>query len=137
MAKDPRKVADKWARRLAGATEDIRDGVQGVDVAPSQQAVKKKGKMRAKLLEAIDTGKWERNLLDVSLEEWRELMLAGIDRIAGGAESKKGKMEKFMSKFLPYLERVKEEVNRMPDETFEQRLQKMIAMVRKLKEFKR
>lgn len=30
MKRDPKKVAEKWSKKLSGAIEDIREGVQAV-----------------------------------------------------------------------------------------------------------
>ena len=138
MAKDPRQVTDKWARRLSGATEDIRAGVEAVTEAPSQKAVQKKEKLKARWLEAIDSGKWESNLSKVSLEEWKNKMVSkGIARITQGVEDGRQKMEDFMSQFLPYLDTVRRRVEQMPDRTLEDRINRMVTMIRELSKFKK
>lgn len=138
MAKDPRTVAEKWARKLAGATEDIRVGIEAVTEAPSQKAIQKKEKMKQRIIQAIDSGKWERGLSKVTLEEWKDAFInKGLTRIGTGAEQGRRKMEDFMAQLIPYVENLKTQVNRMPDTTLDQRIQKMIAWVQGMAKFQR
>ena len=83
MAKlTPREAQEKHARRLKGATEDIRRGVQKVTEAPGVKAAAKEEKMRANLLAALDSGKWKNRVAAVPLEEWKDKMLnKGVGRI--------------------------------------------------------
>jgi hypothetical protein len=138
MAKDARTVAEKWARKLAGATEDIRAGIEAVTEAPSQKAIQKKEKMKQRIIQAIDSGKWERGLSKVTLEEWKDAFInKGLTRIGTGAEQGRRKMEDFMAQLIPYVENLKAQVNRMPDTTLEQRIQKMISWVQGMAKFQR
>ncbi len=84
MAKlTPMQAREKHARRLKGATEDIRIGVNRVTEAPGEKAAAKVDKMRANLLAAIDSGKWSAGVKRVGLEEWKAKMTEkGIPRIA-------------------------------------------------------
>jgi len=137
MAKDARTIAEKWARRLSGATEDIRQGVEQTTVNPAQEAIKKKEKLKKRWLEAIDGGKWEARLSKVSLEEWKAKMLnKGLARIPQGAEDAKPKFEDFMNQLLPYIENVKRKVNAMPDTTLEDRINRMVTFIREMAKFK-
>lgn len=138
MAKDARTVAERWARKLAGATEDIRVGIEAVTEAPSQKAIQKKEKMKQRIIQAIDSGKWERALSKVTLEEWKDAFInKGLTRIGTGAEQGRRKMEDFMAQLIPYVENLKAQVNRMPDTTLDQRIQKMIAWVQGMAKFQR
>jgi len=138
MAKDPRQVAEKWSRRLSGATEDIRQGIEQLAESPAQKAVQKKEKLKARWLEAIDGGKWETALSKVSLEEWKTKVLnKGLARLPQGVEDARPKMEDFMSQLIPYVENVKRKVDAMPDRTLEDRINKMVAFVREMAKFRK
>ena len=134
--KNPDQIAEKWARRLAGATEDIRQGVEGVSEAPSQKAIQKKDKMIKEWTEAINSGKWERSLSKVGLDDWKQAFLEkGLSRIPSGAEASKPKFEEFMNQLLPYIDNVKSKIERMPDTTLEDRINRAVAFMREMSKF--
>ncbi len=82
--------------------------------------------------------KWARNTGRVTADEWKRAFLeVGVPRIAQGAQAKQGKYEAFASEFFPHLERGVQAVERMPDTTFEQRVQRAVAMMRHNREFQR
>lgn len=117
-AKNAQKVAAKWKERLSNATEEMTDGVRAVTVAPGVQAAAKQETMKARLMEAITSGKWARNVQKKSLSEWQADMInVGIPRVSQGAAEKIGKVEKFMTKFLPFVEGVSKQIKAMPNAT--------------------
>lgn len=132
----PNSIADKWKTRLSGATAEIQAGIQRVNVAPGQQAAAKKDKWLNNVQASQD--KWTRNVSRVSLSDWQNAAInVGVPRIAQGAAQKVGKVESFMSDFLPHLERGQAAVRAMPDNTFEARVQRAVAMMRHNATFKR
>ena len=138
MAKSAADIAAKQVRRAQEASQDYIAGVQGVNEAPGTRAVKKKDKLRANFIAAIDNGKWEANTAAVGKEEWIEATVSkGGARYASGVEAAKGKIEAFHAEFQPFVQQVKRELDNMPDATPEQREAKMLANVRKMRAFKR
>ena len=139
MAKlTPQQAREKHARRLKGATEDIRIGVNRVTVAPGQQAIAKQDKMRQNLMDAIDSGKWKKGLERVSLEDWRTKMInKGIPRIAAGVDDSAGKIENFFADLFVHQDRLKGELEKMPDMTLEDSIQRMVTFTRGMAKFKR
>lgn len=134
----PAEFVEKWGRRLKAATPDIRAGVERVDVAPTQLAAAKADKMRQRILEAIDSGKWAAGLSRVSLEEWRDQMVnKGLGRIAAGVDAAGPKAESFASEFFPFLDRVLADIDKMPDVTLEDSIQRATEFIRRTSQFKR
>jgi hypothetical protein len=134
----PQDAAAKWARRLSGATEDIRAGVQRVNVAPTQLAAQSADKMLAKVTEAVQNGKWQDGLQRVSLAQWQSAVLTkGLPRIAQGAQAGQSRMAQFMSEFLPYLDQGVSQVKNMPNMTVEDGIQRAAAMIRWNSQFRR
>jgi hypothetical protein len=132
----PEDATAKWVSRLSGATAEITAGINRVTVAPGQLAANKKQKWIQAVQASQD--KWERNVRAVSLEQWKSLFLeVGVPRIAQGAQAKKGKFTNFARQFFPYLEQGVQRVAVMPDTTFEERINKAVAMMRHNHEFKR
>ena len=132
----PEQAKQKWVNRLSAATTEIQNGIQNVTKAPGQAAVAKRQKWATNVQQAEE--KWARNTARVSLDDWKKAALTvGVPRIAQGAQQKQDKMGAFMEEFLPHLARGVERVSQMPDNTFEERVQKSVAMMRHNREFKR
>ena len=132
------EATEKHARRLKGATEDIRRGVQRVTEAPGQAAAAKQEKFRQNLMAAIDSGKWARRVASVSLGEWQTLMAdKGIPRIAAGVDASAGKIEDFFSQLFAHQEGLERKVQSMPDLTLEDSINRMTTWVRGMSEFQR
>jgi len=133
-----KQVTEKHARRLKGAVEDMRIGVDGVSVNPMDKAIKKIPKMRANLIKAIDEGKVERGMKRVSLDDWKNAMIdRGIPRVAAGVDAAAGKIEDFYDELLPHIDKVKTEVDRLPDVSLEDSINRMGTFIRGMAKFKR
>lgn len=132
----PEQAQTKWVNRLSGATSDIQAGVARVTTAPGQQAAAKADKWLANVTAA--QAKWKRNVGNVSLDDWKNYMTnVGIPRIAQGAQAKQQKFGNFAQQFFPYLAQGVAKVEAMPDTTYEQRVNKAVAMMGHNHAFKR
>lgn len=134
----PAEFAEKWKRRISAATQDVRAGVERVTVAPTELAIAKKDKMLARLMDAINSGKWEAGLRRVSLEDWRRSMLdKGLGRIAVGAEQATIKVENFAAELLPHIEVGQRQIAGMPDVTLEDSINRVGTFLRHMAQFRR
>jgi hypothetical protein len=130
MAMTGQQVADKWARRLKGASQDMRDGVNAVTQAPGIAASKKSAKMLEGITRSIQDGTWQRAVASVSLDDWKKAMLdKGVGRIAAGVDGAMPKMTIMADKLMNALGTIKSKVSAMPDNTFEDRLARMNAQI--------
>ena len=137
-AKDPAAVAAKWSTNLSNSTTSITNGVNAVNQAPGQAAANAQATLRARLLAAIDSGKWAANVSAVSLQQWKQAMLqTGIPRIADGARKGQPKMQTFMAAFLPFLSNVQRQVRAMPNATQADREARMIQNMRLISQFRK
>lgn len=138
MVKSAQSVTDKWARRLAGSTQDIQEGVNAVRINPAEQAIAKKAKLLANFTASVNDGSWERGLRNTTLESWKASMIQkGIQRIPQGAESAKPKFARFMTELLPYQEGVKAQIEAMPDISLEDSIARMTTWTREMAKFTR
>lgn len=134
----PEEAADKLIQRAKAAAPHIAAQVDKVTTAPTEKAAQKIDKMQANFQAAIASGKVERGLRRVSLEDWKKAMKEkGVPRIAQGLDQAKDKIVEFNREFYPYLERVQSEVDAMPDTTLEDNITRMVHNVRRISEFKR
>jgi hypothetical protein len=128
---------EKHNRRLKAALEDVRTGVARVTVAPGTQAAARKDKMLARLTEAVNSGKWGRNVARVSLTQWQALMTdKGIPRISGGIDAAADKVKSFAGQLLPFEDALMTTVGKMPDLTLEDSIARAQAWIRGMAKFK-
>lgn len=137
MAKlTPSEAREKHARRLKGALDDMRKGVESVTVAPGKKAAAAQAKMRASIVESIDSGKWARKVGAVSLEDWKKAMTEkGLNRVASGIDGAAEKVEAFFAELFPYQDSLQRELENMPDLTLEDSIQRMTKWVRGMAKF--
>jgi len=134
----PAEYREKHARRLKGATEDMRLGVEKVTESPTAKAATKKDKMKANLNRAIDSGKWERGLKRVTLEEGKTQMIEkGVGRVAAGIDGAAAKVEAFAGELLPFQDGLKGQIVKMPDITLEDNINRMTTFIRGMAKFQR
>ena len=130
------EFVEKHARRTKGALEDLRRGVGAVTEAPGAKAAQKADKMRAKLVEAIDSGKWQKRVAAVSLDDWKKAMLEkGVARVPAGIDAAAEKTRKFAAQLLAFEATLKDTVDRMPDLTLEDSIARSTAWIRGMSKF--
>lgn len=134
----PKEYQEKHARRLKASLEDMKAGVERVTEAPTAKAAKKVDKMRANLLAALDSGKWQRRLNAVTLDEWKRKMVdVGVPRVSAGIDAAAAKTEAFAAELLPHVDKVSTEVKKMPDVTLDDNINRMVSFIRGMAKFER
>ena len=132
----PQQIADKQVRRAQEAAPDYVAGVDAVTVSPGALAAKKKDKYRNNVIASVD--KWAANTGSTSLDYWKaKTKTKGGERYASGVEQAKDDIVAFHEEFQPFVQRVRAEVNAMPDTSKADRKAKMNANFDKMAEFKR
>lgn len=134
----PQQVAQKQARRTKAAVEDMRIGVQNVTEAPGVKAAAKAEKMLTNLTEAVQSGRWARNVKAVSLDQWKKDMLEkGVNRVAAGVDAAMPKTEAFFAELLPFQQGLQTEINKMPDLTLEDSVNRAATWIRGMGKFRK
>lgn len=134
----PGEAAEKWARKLGAAGEDVRRGIERVSEAPGVAAGRQQAKMLAKTTEAITNGKWKRNTEAVSLTDWRKAAIEkGVPRIAQGATAAEPKMAAFMGELLPFIDTQVAGIANMPSTSLDDNIARMTKFVRGMAAFRR
>ncbi len=134
----PEEFAEKHARRLKGSIEDIRSGVEKVTDSPTNKAAAKQDKMLTNLQAAVSSGKWAARLRAVPLDEWKKKTLdKGLGRIASGIDGAHDKQVQFAQQLLPYEASLQDSVNKLPDLTLEDSVNRATAWIRGMSKFTR
>ncbi len=132
----PVEFQEKHARRLKASTEDMRKGIEAVTESPTAKAAAKMDKLRTNLLKAIDSGKMAQRLKAVTLDDWKKKTIdVGIGRVASGIDAAAPKVIAFAEQLLPHLDKLKSEVDRMPDVTLDDNINRMVAHTRGMAKF--
>jgi len=132
----PEEYAEKHARRLKGAVEDIRRGVERVTESPTAKAAAKENKMLANLQAAVSSGKWARRLRAVTLDDWKDKTLnKGVGRIAAGIDAAHDKQVDFATQLFAHQEPLLAEVEKMPDLTIEDSIGRATKWMRGMNKF--
>lgn len=129
---------DKHSRRLKGAVEDVRRGIDRVTESPTEKAAAKSDKMLTNLTASVVSGKWAAGLKRVSLDDWKKKARdVGVNRIAAGIDAAKDKVIDFASQLLPFIDRAQSEIANMPDVTLDDNINRMNTFIRRMAQFKR
>lgn len=137
MADSHTELAKRWRERIAGSSQKAIAGVDRVDVSPTEKAAAKADKYQAGVIDAVTSGRYQSGLRKVSLQDWKAAMKTkGIPRMAQGAQMAEAKFANFMGQFMPQVRQIQAEVNSMPDGSFEERTQKMVANAQALHNLK-
>lgn len=138
MAKlTPEEYAEKQARNLKNSLPDIRMGISRVTVAPGAAAVAQQDKMRTKVLEAIDSGRWAAKTRAVSLQEWQEQSLnKGVDRIPQGIDAAHDKQVAMAGRLLPAVDAAAAKARSMPKITLQDSIARMTSFVTDMSKMK-
>lgn len=127
------EYAEKWGRRLKGSTEDIRRGIDRVDVAPGVKAAQSKDRMLAKLVEAINDGTWESQVKKVTLDDWKKKTKdKGLNRIAQGVDAAADEQVAMAEKLLVVVDAAAAKAHALPKVTLEDSINRMTTFVREM-----
>lgn len=123
--------ARKWKTRLDGAIDEIRAGVDKVTEAPGVKAAAASDKMRARIIEAIDTGRWGAEVSKVTLPEWKAAMAdKGIPRIRAGTEAALDEVTAFNKALYSHIEAGQSAIEGKPSLTLEDNIDRMVTFIR-------
>lgn len=125
----PATATAKWVQNLSAASDRMTAGANAVTKAPGAAAAAAADKWLQRVTQAKE--KFRTNVGAVSLESWKQSYInIGVPRVAQGAQAKQGKMQDFMSQFLPYLQNGVNTIDQMPSTTLEDGIARATAMIR-------
>ena len=131
------EIQEKHATRLKAALPDMQKGVEKVTIAPGKLAADKAVKMKANLIKSIDDGTWARRVAGVPLEEWKSKMInKGINRVSVGIDEAAPKTVAFYEKLIPFQDGIKGKIDKMPDVTLQDNINRMVTQITEMAKFK-
>jgi hypothetical protein len=125
----PQAATQKWVTNLSGASDRMKAGAMGVTVSPGVAAAANADKWLARVTAA--KAKYIAGSQRYTLAQWQSAYVnVGIPRVAQGAQAKQGKVQDFLTQFLPYLAQGAAQIDQMPTTTLEQSIAKASAQMR-------
>lgn len=134
---NPESATSNWVTALSAAGAKYEAGIDRVRENPMEKAAAMSGKYLAGVQEAVQTGRYQAALRAVPFDFWKTAARQkGAQRLAGGAQAARPKMRRFFDTFLPYLSEVVDRIRAMPNNTFEERVQRATQYMRDVHEFR-
>jgi hypothetical protein len=131
-------AAQKWAQRMGSASTNYIQGIQSVQVNPMEMAAKNVAAYQAGVNAAVASGKYVNRLRAVPQQHWVDQCIKlGAQRIGAGATQAQPKVLAFLQQFLPAVAQAQARVKAMPNDTYEARKARAMAMMDALHAFKR
>ena len=94
--------------------------------------------MRTNLLAKIDDGTVERRLKEVTLDDWKQkASTTGVNRIAEGIDGAHNKQVAFYSKLFPAQDALIQQIDKMPDTSLEDNINRMTTFIRGMSKFRK
>jgi len=127
----------KWVRNTSRGKDNYAEGIAETSVNPMELAAANYDKMKAKLMEFLETDAWPEIMRSIPANVWKDLTTKlGPDRFARGVEAKKFKVENFWRRWGPMLESHLSGVYAISPDTWEGRKERMIRNAEGLKSLK-
>lgn len=138
MAKSPTASLQKWRDRMQNATQAMKDGVNAVTESPMEKAAANVDKYVQGVQDAAANGTFERGLREVSLGDWKTAMTEkGAANMANGVRSLTPRAQRAMTDLFQFADGVSSEIRSMPKVTETDSDNRMLANVRKFREYRK
>lgn len=132
-------VLGKWVRNAGSqqAQDSYKAGIASVTEAPGAKAAAAVDKYEAGVMRAVETGKFAQRVGSVTLADWKASAEANAGKLKDGVKKGERKMQSFLTEYLPFVSGVSAEIQSMPSTTEDDREARMLANVRRLRQFRR
>jgi hypothetical protein len=107
----------------------MKAGALAVTQAPGEKAAQNADKWLARV--TASKAKYIANSRAVTLQQWQNAYInTGLPRVSQGAQDKQGKYTAAMDSFLPYMQQGLQTIDKMPNNTVEDAINRAAAMIR-------
>lgn len=135
MPKNVQASLEKWRRNMAASGEAVKQGVNAVTESPGVKASANKEKYRRNVLDAVDSGRYERGNASYTVEDWKKALTGkGISNMQTGAANLSARAQRAITEQLQVANEVSAAVAGMPTDTFDQAMEKAKAAARMMME---
>lgn len=124
------QARDKYRSGVQGGASAYQAGINSVKTAPSQKAIAQKAKMVTNWMNAVNSGKWEEKMGEVTLTQWQQASVnKGAQNYTASAEGASSKWGAWATDAFPVIAQIQAEVDAMPSTSLQDNIQRMIYNV--------
>lgn len=120
-------TVERWASSGAAAQQRYTEGVQSTQKDVVALAINAESKMLTGVTQAIQSGRWRARLQAVGTAGWKAATLAKASNYATGFQAGRQKYQEAMQTWLPIIESAAAQVRSMPNNSFQDSLNRMTA----------
>jgi hypothetical protein len=137
MPKDLATTVANWINAAGAAQQKFVEGVQRTDVDPTQRAIAAQGALVNNFVQAVQSGRWSRNLAAVGKAGWQAATVAKAGNYGTGIAAGRTAFETAMSTWLPIIDSAAAAARAMPSGTLQLNLARANAFATALYNRKR
>jgi len=131
---DPARMTAKYLARTSAATQDYVDGMNAPRRDPKAAAVAARGKYKQRMQESLNNDSWAKGVQSYDYAEAVRIATAdGGSAYAAGIQKRADKIARSHQRLAPRLGGISQAIQSMPQDSPEQREQRMIANVRAMR----
>ena len=133
---DAQTVAQKWSQRAGAAAQDYAAGVASTDKDPTALAIAQQARLRNKVLEAIDSGKWANNLRKTGKTGWQNAVASkGVANYSNGVSSAVDTVAAAFAPLLAFEAGLQRTIQSMPNTTDADKDARALAWIRGMRNY--
>lgn len=130
------EVAAKWAQRTGAAAQDYVAGAERTDKDPTALAINAIPRMRARVLEAIDSGKVAAGLRRAGKNGWLDgIRTKGAANFSSGVAASESKVATAFGPLLAYIAAGQSRLSSMPANTNAERDARLLFFVNYMRQY--
>jgi hypothetical protein len=123
---DLNQAVTRWTQSAGTAQTRFTEGVQSTTVDPTQLAIAAQPKLLSGFNDAVQSGRWARNLAAVGAGGWKTATLAKANNYSTGIAAGAGKYQSAMQTWGPIIDGAAARVATMPNNSFADSVNRMI-----------
>jgi hypothetical protein len=120
-------TVSRWQQSAGTAQTRFTEGVQSTTKDPTQLAIAAQTKLLQGFNDAVQSGRWSRNLAAVGAAGWKSATLAKANNYSTGINAGTQKFQQAMQTWLPIIQSAASQVQSMPNNSFADSLARMNA----------
>jgi hypothetical protein len=121
------QTVDRWKAGASQGQTRFVEGVQATTEDPTQAAIAAQQKLLQGFNDAVQSGRWARNLAAVGMSGWKQATLDKANNYSTGINAGAGKYQTRMQTWLPITQQNAASVRSMPNNSFADSLARMQA----------
>jgi hypothetical protein len=120
-------TVQRWQQSAGTAQTRYTEGIQSTQSDPTQLAVAAQAKLLQGFMDAVQSGRWARNLQAGGKAYWQQQALAKANNYSTGIAAGTAKFQAAMQTWLPIINSASQQVQTMPNNSFADSLARMNA----------